>query len=576
MPQFEALIRTPFAGPWRRFTRPSALFTARRADAVRACLDDAEAAARAGSYVVGFVCYEAAAAFGLPAQAASDALLPLCCFAAFPADQVDRLDAITASGEPVSGWTPSIDRGRYLDAIRRIKALIADGDTYQLNFTFRLRAPFAGDAGRLFGDLVAAQQGPWSAFIDLGSAAICSASPELFFTLEDGRLECRPMKGTAPRGLSSSADRAAADALHQSAKNRSENVMIVDLVRNDLGRVAVTGSVDVRSLFDVEQYPQQWQMTSTIAADAGEASIADIFAALFPSGSVTGAPKHRSMEILGTLEDSPRGIYTGAIGLIAPGGRAHFNVAIRTVVIDRSAARAEFGVGSGVVWESSDRDEYEECRVKAAILTKRLPPFDLLETLAWTPGRGYVLLERHLARLGASAGYFGWAYDPDEVRASLASAVAARTTPARVRLLVDSAGRSRCETADLPPCVPRWTAALAAVPIDVDDVLLYHKTTQRETYTTARASRPDADTVLLWNGRGEVTESPEANLIAEFAGRRVTPPVESGLLPGTLRAELLAAKLVSEERILSGDLPRAERLWLVNSVRGWIPVDLMK
>ena len=511
------------------FRHPETILTAWRVEDVRACLEEADAAAQAGAYAVGFVAYEAAGAFGLPTRAPAPGL-PLVYLAIFrgPPAPVGAPSA-DPSATPLA-WAPTIDRDDYESAIQRIKDYIADGDTYQLNFTFRLRTVFRNGPDALFRSLVAAQQGAWSMFLETGTHAICSASPELFFLREGGRIESRPMKGTAARALASSADGDASIALRESPKNRSENVMIVDLVRNDLGRIAATGTVTVPSLFDVERYPQQWQMTSTVTADIGHRSVVEIFEATFPSGSVTGAPKRRSMEILRNLETTPRGVYTGAMGVIAPGGRAHFNVAIRTVVVDRASGVAEFGVGSGVVWDSTPRGEYDECMVKAAILTARLPEFDLLETLRWDPNEGYSLHAAHLARIRESADYFGRPCPVDALEAALHAAVAARTSPAKVRLLLSADGRSRCEVAELVPAGIPVRLELANAPVSARDVFLFHKTTNRQLFERMRASHPKAGSVLLWNEAGEITEALEANVVLDMDGVLVTPPVRCGLL----------------------------------------------
>ncbi len=557
------------------FHDPSAVLTAWNANEVRSCLREAEAAARHGAYAVGFVAYEAADAFALVSRPPT-AGLPLAHFAIFPAAHAASLVGIPAGpGCDALPWTPSIGREEYVRAIDRIKEHIADGETYQLNFTFRLRAPFTGDPEALFRDLVAAQRGDWSAYLDIGTHVVCSASPELFFTLDNGHIECHPMKGTTARGLTLAGDWELADRLRSSSKNRSENVMIVDLVRNDLGRVAQVGSVRVPSLFDVVRYPQQWQMTSTVVAEIGEVPIADIFAAAFPSGSVTGAPKQRSMEIISDIETLPRGLYTGAIGLIAPGARAHFNVAIRTVVVDRRAAAAEFGVGGGIVWDSTPADEYDECSLKASILTARLPEFDLLETLRWEPDSGFSLLPQHLARLHDSAEYFARPCSDAMVRAALRDAVAHCSVAVKVRLLVASDGTARCELTAIDPSPPISRVALARTPISSQDPFLYHKTTHRDVYNRARADHPGVDSVLLWNERGELTEALEANLVVELDGVRLTPPVSCGLLPGTFRGTLLERDEVIERILRVDDLHRATRFWLVNSIRGWLSAEFV-
>jgi para-aminobenzoate synthetase / 4-amino-4-deoxychorismate lyase len=574
---FTVILRTPWGGPWRAFRGPSEVITAWRPEEVQPCLESVERAVReAGLYAAGFVAYEAAAAFGLPARDSPPAGVPLVAFGLFPSSHV------TFQGRPrpigsaqVGPWTPSIDHDAYLLAVDRIKAEIEAGNTYQINLTFRLRAPWSGDPLAILEDLDAAQRGAWGAYVDTGRHAICSASPELFFILNNRRIECRPMKGTAPRGLWTSDDERQGAALQASAKNRAENVMIVDMVRNDLGRVATTGSVEVTSLFDVERYPRQWQMTSTVVGDAATIRTLDLFDAMFPCGSVTGAPKHRSMQIIRDLECSPRGVYTGAIGYLSPRGRGHFNVAIRTVTLDRETAQAEFGVGSGIVWDSVERDEYEECLLKASILMAPEPPFRLLETIGYAPETGFTLVERHLDRLAASALYFGFAFDRGEALSLLVQARGDLRGASRVRLLLGRDGTMVCEAVDLlPDGEGPLRTGLAPDPIDPSDVFLYHKTTRRDVYEKARAARPDLDAVILWNSGGEVTEGTEANLVAQIDGRRVTPPIHCGLLAGTFRAELLAAGEIVEQRISIEDLRAAERVWLVNSVRGWREVGL--
>lgn len=584
---FTVLLRTPWDGPWRRFSQPFAIvYTSDVAD-VRRCLAEVDEQVRTrGCFAAGFVCYEAAAAFGLPARAGAAEALPLVCFGLFEPSDVTALPRLPqATSHRVGEWQPDIDRAAYNEAIGRIKAWIEAGDTYQINFTFRLSASFEGDPLSLFTALVDAQAGAWAAYVDVGTHAIGSASPELFFTFEDGRLECRPMKGTAARGLFPEADRRQAATLRQSEKNRAENVMVLDVVRNDLGRIAKIGSVSVQSLFAVEPFPAHWQMTSTVAAelaDDGGPVLSRIFESLFPSPSVTGAPKHRSMEIIRQLERTPRGIYTGAIGYVTPDRRAQFNVAIRTVTVDRSRRSAEFGVGSGVVWDSTDRAEYDECLLKAAILTPhasgRMPQpgeFKLLETIRWTEEEGFFLLERHLQRLQESACYFGFPLDLAAVRSRLAASVHGRTAPARIRLLTSGHGRIDVQVADLVSTGEVLTAALAAGPIDTRDVFLYHKTTRRAVYESAQSARPDVDVVLLWNAAGEITEATVFNIVVEVGGRKVTPLVDCGLLPGTLRAELLATGEIEERRVLVSELQDATRVWGINSVAGWRRLKLV-
>jgi len=375
------------------------------------------------------------------------------------------------------------------------------------------------------------------------------------------------MKGTARRGRTLEEDRALGESLAASAKERAENVMVVDMIRNDLGRVADVGTVEVPELFTVERYPNVWQMTSLVKARS-VAPLDEIFAALHPSASVTGAPKVRTMELLAALEGGPRGVYTGAVGHIPPDGLARFNVAIRTAVVDRRRRLLTFGIGSGIVWDSSADGEYAECLLKASVLGTRPTGFDLLETLLWSPDEGYFLLDRHLQRLQASAEYFARPLSVPDVEAALATAVGAATSAMRVRLLVDKVGQVATEAVPHVPTAVPLRVAVAKEPIDSADVFLFHKTTNRRVYEQARTSVEGVDEVLLWNTAGELTEATTANVIVEVDGVRVTPPVDCGLLPGTCRANMLDAGEVVEQRIRVASLKPSARLWLVNSVHG--------
>jgi para-aminobenzoate synthetase/4-amino-4-deoxychorismate lyase len=602
--RFQVILRTPWRGPWRRFSGASRVVVARTAAEVRGALADVDRAVSGGSYAAGFVCYEAAAAFGL-AVSEPDESLPLVAFGIFDAENAEPLYR-PPRGDDVSvgDWTSSLPHNEYVRGVAAIKRAIQAGDTYQINYTFRLDAAFSGDVLALMRRLFIGQRGGWSALIDTGSHVICSASPELFFAVEGDRIVSRPMKGTWPRGYWPEQDEACGEALRNSDKNRAENIMIVDMMRNDLGRVAVTGSVKPSSLFDVERYPLQWQMTSTVEARVVRPRLEQLFEALFPCASITGAPKHRSMEIIRDLETTPRGVYTGAIGYASPNGRAHFNVAIRTAVVDRAAGRARFGVGSGIVWDSVDHDEYDECLLKARMLVVGTgsdadrvvgphpaadaaparprpartasyaiddpPGFRLLETMLWTQDRGFVLLDRHLWRLRESAACFGFQCDLEEVRALLSAAVQDLRGPARVRLMLEDDGDALCEAVDLLELRLPLEFALAEEPVRRDDVFLYHKTTRRGLYERARASRPGADTVILWNEEEQVTEGTEANVVVLRDGVKVTPAIECGVLPGTLRAELLESGEIVEGVISRDELLAARDIWLINSVRGWM------
>ncbi|MFC1485421.1 aminodeoxychorismate synthase component I [Candidatus Latescibacterota bacterium] len=523
-----------------------------------------------GAYAAGFISYEAAPAFDPSLVTREHDAFPLLWFGIFDRPESISFPVISDfSPDESLIWTPSVTRKQYRDAIDTIKGYIASGDTYQVNYTFRMTAPFTKDPWDWFRVLVRAQNTPFGAFVNTDCWAVCSASPELFFTREGDRVISRPMKGTAPRGLMLSDDTAMAEWLFHSEKNRAENVMIVDMVRNDIGRIAKTGSVEVSDLFAIEKYPTIWQMTSTVSAQS-TAGFGDILCALFPPASITGAPKSRTMEIIAELETTPRRVYTGMVGFLSPGGNSQFNVAIRTVLIDKTKKLAEYGVGGGIVWDSDDSQEYEECRTKAKILTRQVPDFELLETLRWTPGEDYFLLEYHMKRLMDSAAYFSFAVDPESVRDHLASLVPSFSgIPHRVRLTVADDGRITCQhrPLELPRTTRLYRVCLAKSPVDSSNPFLYHKTTNRSVYEEALAACPGYDDVILFNERGEITESCIANVVVERDGERWTPPVRCGLLPGTYRAFLIEQGMVKERVISKEDLTRNPHVSLINSVR---------
>lgn len=561
-----------YGDTWWRFVDPVGIVSTNRIADVPGALSEIEQAVeRDNLTAAGYLSYEAAAGYGLAAHKPDDNGPPLLWFGLY--DQRRETSPPEGTGHfSFSSWQPSIDSTAYLQGVERIKEAIAAGYTYQANFTFQLRADFAGDPWSFFAGLVSAQRAGYCAYIDLGRFAICSASPELFFRLDGERLESRPMKGTAPRGMTPAEDRRQMAWLHESEKNRAENVMIVDMIRNDFGRVAETGSVHVPRLFTIERYPTLLQMTSTVTA-VTKAPLTDILAAVFPCASITGAPKVRTMSILRDLETTARGVYTGALGFIASGRQAQFNVAIRTAVIDRSTNRIIYGVGSGIIWDSDGEAEYDECLLKARVLQaagEAPDDFQLLESMLWVPDRGYYLLDRHLSRLSDSAGYFGFDIDLTHVRRRLDRLANRMTAPVKVRLLINRSGVVSTETQpavqDARPEPVR--VGLARKAVATDNVWLYHKTTRRDIYEQARASRPDCDEVILWNERGELTEAGTANIIVELDGSCYTPPVSSGLLAGTLRAELLARGEVAERVLRLEELSQITRLWLINSVRG--------
>jgi para-aminobenzoate synthetase/4-amino-4-deoxychorismate lyase len=557
------------------FDRPVQTVEARSPEEVRPALRAVAEATEAGFYAGGYVAYEAAPGFDTSLSVRPESRVPLLWFGIFRAPSPP--DQTGAGGEySLSDWLPSTDRRTYNRNVDAAREAIARGDTYQVNYTFRLRANFRGDPLAFYRHLAAKQQADYCAYLDTGRFKILSASPELFFRWSGGRIVTKPMKGTSRRGLWLEEDERLAAWLGGSEKNRAENVMIVDLMRNDLGRVALTGSVRAGDLYRVERYPTVFQMTSTVEAQTRPGvSLADVFAALFPCGSVTGAPKISTMRLITALEDTPRNIYCGSVGLVTPRDGAVFNVAIRTVLIDAETGEAEYGVGGGITWDSTAEDEYQEALTKAALLRAEPPEFKLLETLRLEAG-AYTLVERHLRRLRDSARHLGFSISIDAVRRSLeAHASEFPGAPRRVRLLVSKDGGVSVESfpLDEPPraALPVVTAA---EPVSRADLFLYHKTTRREMYDRHRAASPDVFDVLLWNEEGELTEFTNGNLVFESDGRRWTPPRECGLLAGTMRAELLERGEICERNIERAQLASCSGLWLINSVRGWVPVFL--
>ena len=462
--------------------------------------------------------------------------------------------------------------------IAAIHEWIRAGDVYQLNFTFPMRASYCGGAAALFRAALQSQPVDYGAFLHWRKGRhILSISPELFFSIEQseaGRIiTTRPMKGTAPRGRTTAEDTEIAGQLRNDNKNRSENVMIVDLVRNDLGRLCQFGSVRAEELFAVERYPTVWQMTSTVTGLLrGDAGFYDIFRALFPCGSVTGAPKVRAMQLLAQLEGRARGVYTGAIGYFSR-GRTVFNVAIRTLELD--CGNVEMSVGSGIVIDSEAAGEYRECLLKAEFLTRDDDPFSLVETILWSGD--FPLIELHLDRLLDSADYFGFPCQREKVKLALFAAAASfdGRQPRKVRLLLDRDGNMRFDHQALDPepalLHPTARVCIAAERTDPRDRFLYHKTTHRPLYASAFKAAVDAgfDDVLFLNRQQQVTEGAISNLFVENSGGWMTPPVACGLLPGVYRRHLLAMRGDIKERVITlDDLGSADAIYLSNAVRG--------
>jgi para-aminobenzoate synthetase/4-amino-4-deoxychorismate lyase len=465
----------------------------------------------------------------------------------------------------------------YDDALARIRSFIEAGDTYQVNYTIKARFDFEGAAEALYHRLRGRQQVSYSACLFDGERSVISLSPELFLRRDGQKLISRPMKGTVRRGVTAEEDAKLADWLKNDPKNRAENVMIVDMIRNDLGRVAPPGGVRVTGLFDIEPYESLHQMTSTVEARIPDGTTwYDIFSRMYPCASITGAPKIRTMELIAALEKEPRGVYTGAIGYFSPDGDACLSVAIRTLVAGKDGA-GEMGIGSGVVYDSDPVSEFEECLLKAQFVSKPRPVFDLVETMLLENGE-IVLMDRHLDRLEVSADCFDYPFD----RAGITSGLSALrdSHPAgsfRVRLLLRADGRYDLSVAALEPPLPEYRVRISSRRVDESDPMLFHKTTHRPLYTTERrrALEDGYDEVLFVNGRDEVTEGSVTNVFVETGGKLLTPPVGCGVLPGTLRQELIDTGRCAEAVITTSDLRSADRVYAGNSVRGLVPVRLV-
>lgn len=577
----------------RLFRHPRDIIECRSPEQVDACFERLSAGLAAGLHAVGLFGYDLGyclegrlRALGQrdPASALFTVVLFRQCddLTAEQSETLIRAHCDSAAPAVFHGLRPSLRRPEYFKAVRRIKDYIRAGDVYQVNFTFKYLFRHFGSPLALYAALRERQRVPYGAFIRLPGRTVLSLSPELFFRKNGDTLTAKPMKGTMPRGKNQAADILLRARLQKDEKNRAENLMIVDLIRNDLGRIARLGSVRVEKLFEIEAYETVLQMTSTLTAKIDpETTPRTLFANLYPCGSVTGAPKIRAMQIIHELEATDRGLYTGAIGYLRPDGDCRFNVAIRTAVLNDNGA-GEMGIGGAITWDSNEREEYEECLLKASFLTGADPGFSLIESLRYEAPARFARIEPHLARLARSARTFGFRCDLKQVRTALFE----HTAPLgpgqayKVRLLLDKAGRIEIDAAPLPP--DPATAGAKRVVVsekrsDSRNPLLRHKTTARERYES-ELDRLQKETgcyeVLFCNERGELTEGSRTNLFVEKDGKLYTPPLSCGLLDGIMRRFILGdGKLGAAERVLTkADLLAAERIFVTNSVRGMVEV----
>ena len=581
------LLYNPISAQWRSFSNPVDVLVATTLDQVEPVLRAVEQRVNAESLIAaGFVSYEAARGFDPSLTTHKPGKLPLVYFGLFANTDIYHPGApLNPSSEAWCLDTEHADFQRDIDSIR---SQIAAGDVYQINHTLRLRGG-AGDPWRHFQSI--GLEAPQGAYIETDEFVIASGSPELFFHLDNQRLISRPMKGTAQRGQNEKADKEQQIWLADSKKNRAENLMITDMVRNDLGRVAKPGSVKVSELFTVERYPTVWQMTSSIEAETN-ASVAEIFKQLFPAASITGAPKRAAMSSITELEKNPREIYTGAIGYIAPKRQAQFSIAIRTTWIDQRSGQATYGSGGGIVWDSVADEEYAEVLAKTRILNnvETAENFALFETLGWKPDKGFSLLGQHLTRMQISANFFGITFVEAEAKSRLEVAVSKLElcVPQRVRLTLSGAGvftveceafAGRAVDEEMPTLealrgLPEQLVSLCKTPVQANDPLLQHKTTNRSAYERARSEVPGGVEPIMFNEAGEITESDIANVVYRLEGQYFTPPISSGLLPGTLRGYLLTRGALAERILKVCDFDKVQAIFLLNDLRGWRKVKI--
>ena len=586
-----ALIRNSDTNDWSLLTDCVDVLVAGKHSEVLDVIEAAEVRAQAEQlHAIGYVAYEASHAFDskFPKR---DIEIPLVCFALFASEtKLDSLiDLYSPADASTDNWQLIESQQSFESKVSKIRDMIGAGEVYQINLTSRMRQrEFVTLA-----DFVRwSQDMPYAVYLEGPELTLCSASPELFFQREDGVVWSKPMKGTVGRRSEATADESSALWLQQSRKNRAENVMITDMVRNDLARISSTGKVSVDELFGVERYPSVWQMTSTVKSEV-DASIAEIFRALFPAASITGAPKRAALEVIDELEEEPREIYTGAVGRITPSGEACFNVAIRTAWSSQTTGDSRFGSGCGIVWDSDPTEEFEELKTKARILRQPDPQFHLFETMGIVNGE-IPRLSRHLFRLANSAQYWSFDFDADATERYLEGVVKEvangngnsdhSASTYRLRLQLDRHGTlsHRIEAIELPSVQlpqsieapyfnehPTVKLALVQTAVAADDTFLTHKTSRREAYDLAVQEVPRGCEPIMFNNLGNVTESAIANIVYQLDGKLFTPPLVDGLLPGVLRDELLDNGVIAERSLPVDELEVVEAFWLINSLRGW-------
>ncbi|MFC4291294.1 aminodeoxychorismate synthase component I [Sphingorhabdus arenilitoris] len=564
------------AAPSRLYQRPDQILTATGPSQLPELFSSLRQARLDGYHAAGYLGYEAGYALQHASFAAvADQNAPLAWFGLFKDYQIVDRTAVASylpnpAGAYLSAVQLEITASEYHAAFAKVQEYIRAGDIYQANLTFRAAARYAGSPLALYAAIRANAAAGYGAAVWTGKEWILSFSPELFFSCRQGQVTARPMKGTASRCADPDRDKAAAEKLRSDPKQRAENLMIVDLLRNDLSRICVPGSVEVPDLFRVESYPTVHQMTSTVTGSLEKGRDAvDLIEAIFPCGSITGAPKIRAMEIISEIEHSARGIYCGSIGRIDQDGDAAFNVAIRTFSLDEEAKQISFGLGSGVVADSVAGDEWAECLAKGEFAKMAGYGFDLIETMRFEPADGLIRLELHLERMKESARALGFEFDRHAARNQLHAVTFHLESPSKVRLLLSRAGSIAIEVRPLPqPPSSDWQVAITRLPVARDDFRLCHKCSDRAFYDDARKQYAPADEVLFTDADGYLTEGSFTSIFLARDGKLLTPPVARGLLPSILRRELIENGEAIEADLRPADLE--DGFFVGNSLRGLI------
>ena len=550
---------------WLYFCNPCKILETYNIDEVERLLIEAS---ESGLYAAGFISYEASSAFDSAFINKKDFKLPLLSIGLYK-DKIiyDELPNFKKKNYKVGKLIPSVSKNTFLNKIKKIKSNIEAGNTYQVNYSYRLNGTFTGDTYEFFKYLINNQNASYASYISTNNWSICSASPELFFSLKSNILTTKPMKGTAKRGKNLEEDILESNLLKNSKKNQAENIMIVDMLRNDIGKVAKKGSVETLKTFELEKYPTLWQMTSTIKGYVSH-KVPIIMKALFPCASITGAPKIKTMEIIENIENSPREIYTGTVGYITPGGDALFNVAIRTALINKKNKSISYGVGSGIVWDSIGEDEYEETQIKANILLSKRYNFDLIETMLWKPGTGVKLLKYHIKRIKSSADFFDRQFS-EKNALNLINSVSSSSL-LKLRLLLKQNGLLILEKYPFANISKNkiLKIKLSSNKTHSSNLFLRHKTSIRDAYDNARKNINDCDDVLLWNENDEVTEGTIYNIAIFKNNKWLTPSLDSGLLNGVMRQSMIESGKLEECKITISDLKKANEIKLFNSVQG--------